>query len=189
MPRFIKSLSLFLAGAAGFNANASATEITSDTKFTPDLTPISLRPLNMPGDNMYAAHRSHSSHSSHASHRSGSGSYSAPSKRYSSPRPPLPSSGVRRGTTGSSQPVDPGRPATVTSRSGNDIDPSDVSLQDLVRRVQLALVVQGYEPGSVDGVMGPKTRSALRSFQKDNHLEVTGRMTNETLNSLNVVAR
>ena len=35
-----------------------------------------------------------------------------------------------------------------------------------VRDVQERLTTFGYDPGPVDGVMGPTTRSALRSFQE-----------------------
>lgn len=32
----------------------------------------------------------------------------------------------------------------------------------------------GYNPGPIDGIVGPLTREAIRRFQKDNHLEVDG---------------
>jgi hypothetical protein len=33
-----------------------------------------------------------------------------------------------------------------------------------VREVQQALVAAGYDPGPIDGIMGPRTKSALRKY-------------------------
>jgi hypothetical protein len=49
-----------------------------------------------------------------------------------------------------------------------------------VREVQEALVYYGYDVGGVDGVFGRGTDSALRSFQRDNGLAVTGVVDDET---------
>jgi peptidoglycan hydrolase-like protein with peptidoglycan-binding domain len=35
-----------------------------------------------------------------------------------------------------------------------------------VKSLQKALQEKGMEPGPIDGVLGPKTRAALRSYQK-----------------------
>ncbi|WP_417539061.1 His-Xaa-Ser repeat protein HxsA [Marinobacter sp.] len=178
MSRFIKSLSMFVAGAALANTETEAAQHDVENSFTIKFEPTSLRPLNFPGDNMYAAHRSHASHSSHSSHRSSSGSYSAPkskpspSRRYSAP-------------SGNSQSVDPGRPATVTP-STRDTNAKVGALQNLIKRVQIALIIQGYSPGATDGRMGPQTREALKRFQKDKGLKVDGLMSTETLNALGV---
>jgi His-Xaa-Ser repeat protein HxsA len=56
----------------------------------------------------------------------------------------------------------------------------------MIMRVQAALYSKGYDPGAIDGVMGEKTRSALRKFQQDHGLIATGSMTTETLNALGV---
>lgn len=45
-----------------------------------------------------------------------------------------------------------------------------------VADAQAALASQGYRPGPVDGVMGPRTRQALSLFQGRNGLAVTGRV-------------
>ena len=53
-----------------------------------------------------------------------------------------------------------------------------------VRRVQQRLVEVGHDPGTVDGVMGEKTRQALRSFQQTRGLEPTGEPDGQTLAEL-----
>jgi peptidoglycan hydrolase-like protein with peptidoglycan-binding domain len=40
--------------------------------------------------------------------------------------------------------------------------------------------VKGFDPGPIDGIMGPKTTSALKDFQKKEGLQVTGRLNAET---------
>ncbi len=47
---------------------------------------------------------------------------------------------------------------------------SGVSVED----VQRALAQAGFDPGPVDGRMGRKTKSAIKDFQRRNHLTVDG---------------
>jgi hypothetical protein len=50
-------------------------------------------------------------------------------------------------------------------------------LPDLrLRSAQLRLLYRGFEPGPIDGVMGNVTRNALRRFQKQEGLAVTGNL-------------
>lgn len=63
--------------------------------------------------------------------------------------------------------------------------PSDTRLQkDTVRDAQVALRGAGYEPGRVDGVMGPKTQAAIREFQASHGLPETGRLDETTQQQL-----
>ena len=55
-----------------------------------------------------------------------------------------------------------------------------------VKSLQKTLQAKGMEPGPIDGVLGPKTRAALRSYQKDQKLPETGRLDNETLAKLGI---
>lgn len=55
-----------------------------------------------------------------------------------------------------------------------------------VRAAQQVLKEKGFDPGPVDGVSGPKTRSALRKFQAQQHLTVDGTLSPKTLESLGV---
>jgi len=119
--------------------------------------------------NMYAGHRSHSSHSSHVSH----------SSHYS-------------GSSGSSP------PSSTPSTSGSDASaatpfvaprPTSDQLKMMIMRVQAGLYSRGYDPGAIDGVLSEQTQLAIRRYQTDKHLSVSGSMTTELLNSLGIRAQ
>jgi hypothetical protein len=56
-----------------------------------------------------------------------------------------------------------------------------------VRDVQQALQDKGYDVGPVDGVIGPRTQSALRQFQQQQQgIPSSGRLDSQTLGALNV---
>lgn len=54
-----------------------------------------------------------------------------------------------------------------------------------VRNIQTALSDAGFNPGPVDGVIGPKTMAALERFQQQKGLAI-GKITKETLRALGV---
>jgi hypothetical protein len=99
----------------------------------------------------------------------------APIQREATPLPEpsrvakLDETGVKSG--GDALAGDPNRPVrSARALSG----PQDV------RRAQEALRNQGQDPGPIDGIMGPRTRQALRQFQKANGLQQTGTLDAET---------
>ena len=51
---------------------------------------------------------------------------------------------------------------------------------DDVRKAQQALTDKGFNPGPVDGVMGPKTKAAITEFQTKENLKANGRLDRET---------
>lgn len=53
-----------------------------------------------------------------------------------------------------------------------------------IRSVQRTLKRCGYNCGAADGVMGTKTKRALKSFQRDNGLKADGIIGEETLEAL-----
>ena len=55
-----------------------------------------------------------------------------------------------------------------------------------VKAVQEALKDKGHDPGAVDGIMGPKTKQALRDYQKAEGLKATGNLDSETASKLGV---
>jgi hypothetical protein len=59
---------------------------------------------------------------------------------------------------------------------------------DKAKEVQEALKSKGFDPGTADGVIGPKTNQAIRDFQKANNLQVTGRLDEKTTSALGVAA-
>ncbi|MFB3814814.1 MAG: peptidoglycan-binding domain-containing protein [Terriglobales bacterium] len=58
----------------------------------------------------------------------------------------------------------------------------------VIKSAQKELADQGFDPGSADGRMGPKTRKAIREFQAKNDLPQTGNLDQPTLAKLNVGA-
>jgi hyperosmotically inducible protein len=60
--------------------------------------------------------------------------------------------------------------------------------QEHIKAAQETLKGNGLDPGPVDGIMGPKTASALREYQKQNGLRVTGRLDAETMAKLGIDA-
>ena len=55
------------------------------------------------------------------------------------------------------------------------------SKKSSVRELQRLLTQEGYKPGPVDGVMGNKTRNAIREFQRDNDLPITGQANEDVM--------
>ena len=55
-----------------------------------------------------------------------------------------------------------------------------------VRGAQQALKDKGFDPGPVDGIIGARTRAAVKSYQEKNSLTPDGRLGPQTLTSLGV---
>jgi peptidoglycan hydrolase-like protein with peptidoglycan-binding domain len=53
-----------------------------------------------------------------------------------------------------------------------------------IAQVQKALKEKGHYTGPVDGVMGPQTTAALKAYQKEQRLDVTGRLDDATVGKL-----
>lgn len=53
-----------------------------------------------------------------------------------------------------------------------------------VQTAQKMLKKYGYDPGPADGLMGRKTRTALRQYQQDNGIQVSGKLEKETYDML-----
>ena len=47
---------------------------------------------------------------------------------------------------------------------------------DEVKSIQNVLNNLGYDAGPADGIMGPKTRQAIKMYQQDHNLPVTGQL-------------
>ena len=57
-----------------------------------------------------------------------------------------------------------------------------------VETAQTRLIQAGFDPGPVDGLMGPRTRKAIRAFQRANGVPVSGRLDRATRSKLNAAA-
>ena len=65
-----------------------------------------------------------------------------------------------------------------------NVDPADGAT---VQAVQTQLARLGYYNGSIDGIFGPSTRDAVAKYQIANHLNVTGSVSPDTLQSLGAI--
>ena len=61
-----------------------------------------------------------------------------------------------------------------------------VSHSQDIKKVQESLRDKGYYHAKVDGISGPQTRAAIRQYQKDENLPVTGRLDARTAGKLGV---
>jgi peptidoglycan hydrolase-like protein with peptidoglycan-binding domain len=62
-------------------------------------------------------------------------------------------------------------------------DPSPVTTtgaQAQAMAMQQALKDKGFDPGPMDGIVGPRTTAALREYQKSEKLAMTGKMDRDT---------
>lgn len=148
-----------------------------------------------------AQHRSHSSHASHASHRSGSSGiprapvYTPPAPRLPRATPipsPTPSSTRNERSTPPSS-ILPSSPQTAprslySPPVPSSTVPSRSQIETVVCKVQTGLMAYGYYDGQIDCVVGPMTRAALRRFQEDYSLKVTGTITPEVLDAFRITA-
>jgi hypothetical protein len=76
---------------------------------------------------------------------------------------------------------------SVNPRPAGSAAPASMSpRRDLVRQVQERLQTVGFNPGTIDGAMGPQTQQALRWFQNAQGLRATGDLDEPTLNALGV---
>ena len=77
--------------------------------------------------------------------------------------------------------------------SSSDMSSSDKGMKggggnENVKKAQEALKDKGQDAGPIDGVMGPKTRAAIKAYQSANKMKPTGRLDAETAKSLGVEA-
>jgi peptidoglycan hydrolase-like protein with peptidoglycan-binding domain len=74
-------------------------------------------------------------------------------------------------------------------QTGPDTSKLDMSAvpslnEEKVRRAQQALQAKGFDPGPIDGVIGPKTEDAIRNFQDRYGIKTSTKLDNQTLYAL-----
>jgi peptidoglycan hydrolase-like protein with peptidoglycan-binding domain len=88
--------------------------------------------------------------------------------------------GYNTGTnTGSAMPS-----STMTGMTGMSGTSGQTGWRNEVEQVQQKLQADNLYSGKIDGRLGPETRQALRSYQKQNNLRVTARLDRETHDSI-----
>lgn len=75
-------------------------------------------------------------------------------------------------------------PVATSSPSSNGTHSQATRAQ--IRMVQLRLKAAGFDPGPSDGVMGPKTKAALKRYQDVRGVSGNGALDEQTLQSLGV---
>jgi peptidoglycan hydrolase-like protein with peptidoglycan-binding domain len=76
--------------------------------------------------------------------------------------------------------------STYPTQSYAAVPQSQELSQDMIQKVQGRLQQQGLYHGNVDGVWGPGTEAAVRSYQQQHSLNPTGKLDSDTLASLNL---
>ena len=66
-------------------------------------------------------------------------------------------------------------------RSPQPVKKTIKSREDMIKEAQSGLAALGYKPGPADGIMGKKTRSALRAFQQKVGIPADGKISPELL--------
>jgi photosystem II stability/assembly factor-like uncharacterized protein len=84
----------------------------------------------------------------------------------------------------------PARSASNSAPQGRTAltGPPAGGITDLVKRAQSALNLAGYDVGVPDGQTGPRTVTAIRKFQTDRNLPLSGRLDEATLGALGLAA-
>lgn len=100
-------------------------------------------------------------------------------------RPDISAPGTSRGGT-QSQRTESGIPLPKGSPFSGTVEMGRANLPEDVKAVQSALQEKGYNPGPIDGMMGPRTREALKKFQTAAGLETTGTLNQATAEKLGV---
>jgi peptidoglycan hydrolase-like protein with peptidoglycan-binding domain len=86
--------------------------------------------------------------------------------------------------------------ATVIAFAGSAAAATDAAYWDqpvqdrnTVAIVQQTLRAEGYDPGPLNGQLGPQTVEAVKQAQKDRELEPTGRLDRRTIAALGIDER
>ncbi len=56
-----------------------------------------------------------------------------------------------------------------------------------IRQAQQELLKKGFDPGPIDGILGPRTKEAVRNFQDRFGMKASGDIDNKTLFALGAV--
>lgn len=177
--KFKINLAALLPGFLSLNtASAMDQGINPEENPFKSLDSNQISPLHTETPLYLAGHRSHQSHASHASHRSSSGGgYS--SGGYTPYTPPQ-----RQSQPLGQQPSNPSYTAPKKDSSSQQKSAKD--RQTVIMRVQLALRMEGYYTGAIDGLMGPGTRNAIARYRADHYMPASTGIDSSLLNALGI---
>ena len=134
-----------------------------------------------------AQHRSHQSHSSHRSHQSHR-SYSSQSLLgESGSQAGVPSESTRNKMSTPPNSILPSSPAIV--KKLKILPGNSGKFRELVMRTQVALLSKGYHVGEINGELHARAVAALYKYQEDAGQIPSGKLTNEVLSSLGIIAQ
>lgn len=61
--------------------------------------------------------------------------------------------------------------------------------ENIIMRVQLTLQFEGYYDGEIDGIMGDKTRAAVKKYKEAHGIDSKNFLDAKTLNEMGIVAK
>jgi hypothetical protein len=73
---------------------------------------------------------------------------------------------------------------TLSDKNSSIKNENIIAPEMTIAEMQQRLLDLGYQAGPADGIAGNRTIAALKKFQRDNNLPVTGRLNNETISNL-----
>ncbi len=135
----------------------------------------------------HSSHASHASHGSHGSHRSSS--YYMPPVGPDGPGSITPVSyqGGRNEMSSPRSSILPSSPAIA--KKVKILPGNSGKFKEIVTRVQLALLSRGFDVGAVNGDVHARTMAAVYDYQNQHGITPSGKLTNETLGSLGLIAQ
>ena len=74
--------------------------------------------------------------------------------------------------------------AAPAAAAANPTGSSPSNLNQGVISLQSQLAARGYDPGPIDGMMGERTRAAIRAYQRDRQMPVDGQVSQALVASL-----
>ncbi len=74
--------------------------------------------------------------------------------------------------------------AAPVAAAVNQPSPSPSNLNQGVISLQSQLAARGYDPGPIDGLMGERTRAAIRAYQRDRQMPIDGQVSQALVASL-----
>jgi opacity protein-like surface antigen len=105
-----------------------------------------------------------------------------PSQQQMTPSSPT-RNGEQSGTTGSA--VNDQSSQLNNQQAQNTVDPQQLSSHE-IKQIQQSLDKQGFKSGHADGKWGPQAADAVKQFQQKEHMQITGKLDQQTLQALGV---